>query len=538
MSMKRRFSGVISIILLMVICLQGCEFPEATVENLPEMSDPPAIEAPISDLFVPSAPKPGLFRIRYVPDSPVNPITSLAGDNLVLASLLYEGLFTLDSNLNATPVLCESWSTEDNITYTFVIKSDIAMNDGSTLTADDVAYTLKQAMQIGLFVNRLSIIKSVESDKELTITVVLKSANSHLEMLLDIPIIKDGTIDYSIPPGTGPYAFSITGDTLLRRFPQYRDYTKLPVSDIYLLVCGDHEVAEAFDDGKLSLLRDDPASSIDVLLNRHSEMRSYDTTTLQYIGFNMRSIVLRDADVRRAIGSSLDRQFITETIMHGQTLAAPLALSPSYRLYDTQWEEVVVDPLLGMTALLIRAELKDYDNDSYLEYPDGFGGYYKFALDFIVNSDNPYKIEAAHKIADTLKLYGFEIIVRELPWDSFTAALEEGTFDIYYGEITLSADFDLSPLLMPDSLLNYGLMGSDYYIPYIKDFLSAPTDDEERAAAENLCTEINENAPFIPILYKRYVMYTPIGAISGAAPSQSGIFNNFADWTIDLTMLP
>ena len=538
MTKKRRFTKVISIILLAAIYLQGCEFPAATVDSLPEASDPPATESPELDASVPDSPKPGLFRVRYVPDSPVNPITSLAGDNLVLASLLYEGLFTLDSNLNVEPVLCESWSTEDNITYTYLIKSGIAMTDGSTLTADDVVYTLKQAMQTGLFINRLSVIRSVESDEELTVTVVLKTPNSHLNMLLDIPIIKDGTIDYSIPPGTGPYEFSGAGDMRLRRFIRYRDFAKLPITNIYLLICDDHEIAEAFDDGKLSLLRDDPASTIDVILNRHSEIRLYDTTTLQYIGYNMRSIVLRNADVRRAIGSSLDRRYIADTIMHGQPVASPLALSPSYRLYDAQWEDVVTDPLKGMSALLIRAGLKDYDNDSYLEYPDGYDSYYKFALDFIVNSDNPYKVEAAHRISDTLKLYGFEIIVRELPWDSFIASLEAGTFDLYYGEITLGADFDLSPLLLPDSHLNYGLMGGEYYRSYIENFLAAPTDEDELVAAQLLCDEINEDAPFIPILYKRYVVYTPIGAISGATPSQSGIFNNFSDWTIDLEMLP
>ena len=528
----------ILVILLPALVLQGCRLPDVFVEPPTEPGStateaPPPTETPVR---IPA--EPGQFTLRYVPDSTVNPITGLTRDNIVLSSLIYESLFAIDGSLNAEPILCESWSTEDNITYTFIIKQDIAMSDGSLLTADDVVYTLRQAMQRGRFVNRLSIIRSVASDEELTVTVVLNSANSHFIRLLDIPIIGNGSIDDSAPPGTGPYTFASTRPMWLVRFPMHRDFHRLPVTEIRLLECDDNVLAELFDSGVLSLLWDDPSDTFDILLNRHHETRLYDTTSLQYIGFNTRSIALRDADVRRAIGSSLNRRYITESIMPGQPLAASLALSPAYRLYDTQWEHTFSDPLIEMSALLIQAGLEDYDNDSFLEYPDGFGGFHKISLDFIVNSENMYKVSTAHRIADTLRLYGIELIVRELLWDDYLEALETGNFDLYYGEVMLGADFDFSPLLLPGSKLNYGSIGNDYYKPFIDAFLSAETDDEERFAAEQLCDEITRRAPFVPILYKRYAVYTPIAAITGAAPSQSGVFNNFADWTIDLTMIP
>ena len=529
---------LVVILILLALFLHGCEPVEEPVEPAPETNSPPVSISPLPAALIRDPSEPRQFTIRYVPDSPVNPITSLTRDNIVLSSLLYEGLFKLDGNLNVEPVLCESWSTEDGITYMLAIKQNIAMSDGSFLTADDVVYTLRQAMQTGRFVHRLSVIKKVETEEDLIVSIELKSINYHFTKILDIPIIKDGSIDEFIPPGTGPFVFADTGAMRLTRFFRHRDYVNLPLSEINLLECDDNELAELFDAGELSLQWDDPSDTFDVILNRHNELRLYDTTALQYIGFNTRSIILNDADVRRAIGSSVNRRYIADSIMPGQSLVAQLALSPAYRLYDTKWEQKVVDPLREMSALMKRAGLEDFDNDSFLEYPDGFGDFIKISLDFIVNSENSYKVQAAHKIADTLKLYGIDIIVRELPWDGFQAALEAGTFDIYYGEVMLGADFDLSPLLLPDSFLNYGLTGSDYlYKPYIEAFLAAQTDFEERIAAERLCDEINLNAPFIPLLYKKYAVYTPIGAILGATPSQTGVFNNFANWTIDLSML-
>ena len=521
-----------------VTLLQSCQLPEKPVEITPEISETPPSASPVSAEPVRAPGEPGPFVVRYVPDSAVNPITCLNRDNIVLSSLLYESLFTLDSSLNASPVLCESWSTEDNITYTFKLHPDIAMSDGTFLTAEDVVYTLKQASQKGRFIRRLSSVKSVETDEELSVTIVLNSANARFIQLLDIPIIKYASIDARIPPGSGPYIFAASGELLLVRYIRYRFYDDLPITSIQLLECDDDEIAELFDSGTLSLLLDDPADTFDIILNRQNEMRTYDTTALQYIGFNARSVVLKDADVRRAIGSSIDRAYIINDIVPGQSLAAPLALSPAYRLYDKKWEEMVVDPFREMSALLIRAGIKDFDNDSFLEYPNSSGGYYKISLDFIVNTENKYKTRAAHKIADTLRLYGFEIVVRELPWESFLNALETGTFDLYYGEVVLGADFDLSPLLLPGSYLNYGATGNNIYRPLVDSFLSARNDHDEKAAAEALCDEINLSAPFVPILYKRYVVFTPIGAVAGADPSQSAVFNHFSDWSIDLTMLP
>jgi len=322
----------------------------------------------------------------------------------------------------------------------------------------------------------------------------------------------------------------------LDRSPDHRDYNRLPISTIYLRACGDSELTELFDDGKLSLLWDDPADVFDIRLNRLHDRRFYDTTMLQFIGFNANHIALRDPDVRRAIAVSIERQHIIDTVLSGHALAAPLALSPAFYLYDTDWERRDLPPLREMAELLVRAGLEDANDCSFLELSDGFGGYFEFTIDFIVNSENTYKVRAAHMITNTLRRNGLDVTVRELPWDRFMNALQTGNFDMYYGEMMLGADFNLTPLLLPGGL-NYGKTASSDYRPYLEDFLTAREDEWISWAAKRLIDEIMFNAPFAPILYKRHAVYTPIGAIFGAEPSQSGVFHNFPDWTINLYML-
>jgi len=539
---KLRQRLLIVLILLPAIILQGCLFDllpySPPVMPAPiELEVPPEVEAPPPD----EPPRRGVFTLRYVQEPyTMNPIIALNRDNILLTSLLYESLFILNESLEAVPLLCSRWETEDNVTFVFEIHPNIQMHDGSTLTAEDVVYSIRQARNRGRHLNKLRGIESVNvtPEEDLSITIVLDSPNARFTRLLDIPIIKNNSIEERIPPGTGPYMFPAPNAMRLNRFTNYRHFDELPLSSINLLECYDSDLTELFDGGTLSLLWDDPTGAFDIRLNRRHEPRFYNTTSLQYLGFNANSPILRDPDVRRAIGCAIDHQYIVDNIMNvprpGQAVASPVAISPMFDMYDPVWEHRFMDPLDEMGALLERARIADYDQDSFLELMDGYGTIHKFTLDFIVNIENSHKLAAANWIAETLERFGFDINVRALQWGNFMTALENGDFDMFYGETLLGADFDLTPLLLPgEENLNFGRTANTTYRPLIQSFLAAETQEEMSYAGGQLTLAITQNAPFIPILYKRHAIYTPMGVITRASPSQSGVFNNFHEWTID-----
>jgi len=556
--MRKKIILKLFILLLATLIVAGCWLPNMPVYVPPYVPTPPVFEAPpvnIDETPSVAAPFQGRFTLRYEPANSLNPIIALNRDNISITSLMYESLFILNENLVALPLLCESWETEDNIVFKFTIYPDIPMHDGSMLTADDVSYSIRQARNRGRHKNKLHSIISTTSDGELTVTVTLDSPNARFIRLMDIPIIKVDSMDSSIPPGTGPYIFPYPDDLRLVRFTAHRDYAEMPLTTIFLRTAADSELTELFDQGGLSLLWDDPTSAFDIRLNRDNEPRYYNTTTLQFLGFNANSTVLRDPDVRRAIGCGIDRQVIVERIMNvprpAQTVASPVAISPVFNLYDDEWERRSQDPLAEMGHLLERAGIQDYDADGFLEMYDGFGGPgIKFTLNFLVNIENSHKVAATEHIATSLRQVGFDINVRALPWSEFIKALEEGRFDLFYGEIQLGADFDLSPLLLPgDNSINYGRTANTSYRLSIQRFLAASTPEEVSIAGKELCDDIRTSAPFVPILYKRHAIYTPLGVVSLGSittddlepilvsPSQSGVFNYFHKWSIDLEML-
>ena len=532
-------------VLLPLLLLQGCWLPPhltppANVPPAqPELFEPPEPEEPEPE----EQPTQGQFTLRYEPQFTMNPIRALNRDNIMLTSLLYESLFILSEDLVAIPLLCASWETEDNITFTFEILPDIAMHDGSILTADDVAYSIRQARnhQRSRHRSKLRSVSEIHSDGELTVTITLENPNVRFNRLLDIPIIQNGSIDSRMPPGTGPYFLPTEDAMRLIRFSSYRYFSDLPLTTIHLIEARDSDLTDFFDNGDLSLLWDDPTGAFDIRINRFHDTYFFNTTTIQYLGFNTNSFVLSNNDVRRAIGCAIERQFIVENIMNvprlGQTVASPTAISPIFDMYDSDWE-IRGDLLVEMGLLIERAGLLDSDHIGFLSAPDGYGGFRRFTLDFIVNIENSHKRDAAQRIAESLRQYGFNVNVRELQWSEFMSALQEGRFDMYYGETQLGADFDLSPLLLPgEGNLNFGNTGNYAFRQLIQDFLAAETQEEVSFAGEQLNLAILQHAPFIPILYKRHAIYSHVGAVVDASPSQSGVFHNFHEWSIDLFML-
>ncbi|GCF09164.1 ABC transporter substrate-binding protein [Dictyobacter arantiisoli] len=62
--------------------------------------------------------------------------------------MLYTGLVQADDTLHVKGQLAQSWKLEsDGVTWTFTLKPHLKFNDGSPLTATDVAYSLDRALQ-------------------------------------------------------------------------------------------------------------------------------------------------------------------------------------------------------------------------------------------------------------------------------------------------------------------------------------------------------------------------------------------------------
>jgi len=560
-SKAKRWTALIlcALMILLTGCEGGLPWNRSPYERMDDGEDAPEV-SPVATPIVMERVTDNRFTLKYDPEEDLNPLTCTGTYNISVGELLYEGLFAVNEDFEAVPVLCESLTTEDGVSWTIKVKQGITMHDGKPLTAHDVAYSVNEARNSVKFISRLTGIQEFSVRDDETIYMALWDADYAIANVLDIPVIREGSADQPVPAGSGPYIFSRRVDGgKLTIFRKYREAESLPISEIYLSQADFDKLTLSFTDSEIDLMQFDPTGHNLYNIRVDTEHHYYDTTVLQYIGFNHYGDVTADYRFRQALYYAVNRMEIAETIMNGAAEPAPLILSPALPEYDWTWEPREDYSITKLCQILADIGFADKNADGYLEYPTT-GGMLSFTLEFLVNEENTYKVAAAELIADTLRSIGLNVDLQKLDWETFSNRVAWGEFDMYYGEVRLGANFDLRDLATRYGGLNFGgqlgvsdaalarldtdpsrledeeyldMLDVTFYSEIIRAYMGAQ--GEERVqAAKAMCEYFLEDSYVIPVLYKQYAVLVHRDVITGLEPSVSGIFHNISRWTITL----
>ena len=516
--------------LLMALCLllTGCGSgaPDAAGED-PEQAGTsgsrPVVEKRAED---------SVFSVNYDPEAGMNPIRSSSSTNSLLWPLVYDFVFTVDEDYNVSSELVTRYETSDNQWWTFYIDTGIPFTDGSTLTAKDVVYSIQQAMQSGYYRNRLSVIYGISAMGTDCLAISTKYADSFLPALLNVPVIKSGSIGEASPAGSGPYRLSEDGGSL-ELFTENRRCQEMPIDVIYLKSYNDTaEKISAFEASLIDIVTNDPAGMYNLGYGSSNEIRNYSTTNMHYIGFNMEGRYFQSSLARHAIMYAVDREWIVDDLMGGCGSATRLPLPPSSELYDRSYAEGFSYDLDYCFDFFESANVRDHDNDGELEILVT-GIVVEIDIDFIVNNDSSVKLQAARKLAEDLTSIGIRTTLRELSWNDYIEALTEGEYDMYYGEIRMTPDWNLAYLFEEKNEMNYANCRDGSYSQLYYNYLAADTTGRYNAYQE-ACRYVMENAGIVPICFEGRQMLTHRGVVTGASPTQYDLFNKFSEWTIDI----
>lgn len=504
--------------------LSGCRSYETPRETTAETTA--ETEAATVDT-APSAAGNRPLTLCFSSSDSINPFTATNLYNCALDSLLFEGLVRVDEDYSVQNVLCDSVSTTDGLTYVIHVASGIAMHDGSTLTADDVVYSIQAAAASEKYKARFANLTSVAVSGELTVTAVLNSVNFGFSALLDIPIVKSGTGGDDVPVGSGPYVYSAAdGAYSLTAFSGYRGYASLQKNEIALSDLEFSATANAFTDGSLDFLVSDPTDTGTYYLKYSCDTKYFGTSVLQYLGFNTEKAVVNKSEFRRALYLLIDRQSLISSVMDGHALAAPVIFSPEASFYSDTFESGKDPSAASATSILTALGYVDKDGDGMYKTPEGAS----FSLIFIVNSGNKYKTEAARAIADTLIAAGISVDLQILSWTDYQAALAAGNYDLYYGEVRLTNDFDLTCLFGTGGAVNYGKIADANLTSLSAAFLASSTNEAKTAAAGALSDAIYQSSAVIPLWYKQYCVITRRNFVTEVSPVYGSIYGNIAQW--------
>ncbi len=78
----------------------------------------------------------------------LDPALAYDQNSLSIISMIYTGLVEVDDHMQVQPQLAKSWQvSSDGLAWTFYLETGLKFNDGTPLTASDVAYSIDRALQ-------------------------------------------------------------------------------------------------------------------------------------------------------------------------------------------------------------------------------------------------------------------------------------------------------------------------------------------------------------------------------------------------------
>ena len=550
MKYKRIFALLLAA--AMVFSLAACGETAAEPEATPDPSADGAATVSGQTLTFGDA-ADNVFSLSLDYEESLNPIKTQSTLNQLVDCLVYDRLFEVDENFNVTSRILSDWYYSKNEgsagVWVLKVKDGIQMHDGSTLTAQDVAYSV-------------SCIFTSEKHKHLQQQIgrVYSSAfngevylategvdNAQLPQRMSIPVIKSGSVNEDVPAGSGPYMYN-DDHTALVKFDSYEGSENLPVDEVQLRAYrGMEELITEFESGLVDLVVNDPTGIYNMGYGGKNEKRVITTSNLHFIGFNSNSTFFRYDAYRYAMNWIVDRDRIVSDTLDGNAVAAALPIHPNSALYDTELaSQFSYSPSRCLTELE-RGGCRDLDADGQLEFALS-GTKVDIELNFVVCADNAAKVQEARRIADDMEAIGLSVNLRELTWKDYLAALRTGyvdsskeepeiPVDMYLAEVALTGDWNILTLISgdweKDNTLNYGGWDNSELEELTEAYLGAKDDDRAQAVHDWL-QALTTSTVILPVCFETRDVISHLGTISGMSPNQYDVFNNITAWTVNI----
>ncbi len=505
--MKKLLALLIALCMLLTACgIQPNRETEATVSLLPELEEEP------TETLTEQEPADGendSFGLSYLPQYGLNPYTCTATVNRALFSLLYEPLFVVTHDFTPAPVLCESLESSSNGTfYRFRLLKDARFSDGTALTGEDVKTSLLAAQKSAMYSERLERISSIYVAEDGSVEISLSSAYENFALMLDVPILKAATVEADKPLGTGPYF--LRGQALLSNPHWWKEsHGVLSCDRISLSSAAEsNDLRNQFEFGSTDLIYCDPNSTAAVGYRCDYEVWEAPTTILHYLGFNLYSGWFIEEEFRSAVTYAIDRDIFVNEIYGGFAQATPLPCSPSSPFHDDQLAEDYdyapgkFKEALQNSGILTNTEYEGHEGK------------------FLVCLDDPARVKLADRICKVFTDAGLRLTVTALERKQYEQALQNQDFDVYLGEVRLTANFDMSEFFMKYGNLQFGSISNTGLVTLCSEALA------NSGSYSELHRQILEWAPICPVVFKSYAIYVTRGKITNNEPGVDHVFHD------------
>jgi peptide/nickel transport system substrate-binding protein len=343
--------------------------------------------------------------------------------------VLFLPLVKLDSALNVSPALAQSWQNAGDSVVVFRLRRDVRWHDGRPTTAHDVAFTFQRAQDsLTAFPDAEAIAnwKTIEVVDSYTVRLRGTPRRDALLGLVPLAIMPKHLLD-SVPAarlrqaafnknpvGNGPFRFvsqrpndrwSFEANTTFPRELGGRPYVDrlvyrvIPenVAQMTELRTGQIDVANG--------IRADQIKELDAL----PDLRAARRPTLKYamITWNNKRGALANPNVRRALTIGMNRQRMIELLRAGYAQVAVSPVPPTHWAFDPSISPLPYDTSAAR-RLLRQAGYIDRNRDGVLESADGK----PLEVELEIAANNAFNRDIGEMVRSDLARVGVRIIPR------------------------------------------------------------------------------------------------------------------------------
>lgn len=284
----------------------------------------------------------------------LDPIFANSTPTVRILSSVFEGLLRLDyaTDSSLQPAIAESWKRLDNYTVEFTLRPGVKFHDGSTVTQEDVIFSLSEERKKGPEGTGITVtsqyqatIESVTASGSDKIIIKTKVPDLALEQKLaawSAQIISKKAFDAAgswenwlkAPVGTGPYRIGhaqrdvgitlISHDDYWGGRPAFAEVDCLIVpesaSRINGLLAGDYDI--------ISDVSPDQIATIEA--NSSLEVVGGSIANVRLLAIDTNAKWLSDVRIRKALSLAIDRQLIIDQLWDNRITQAHGLQYPSF----------------------------------------------------------------------------------------------------------------------------------------------------------------------------------------------------------------
>ncbi len=455
----------------------------------------------------------------------MNPLLTNNKEIVNISKLIFEPLLNITSDYKIENCLATSCTKTDDTTYEIKLDSSIKWQDGSSLIARDVSFTIDRLKERNtVYSANVANIASVETPDTETVILHLSKAVPFFEYNLTFPILS--SVYYTnenfettnkIPIGTGMYKIASIDDNtiLLTRNDRWR-YVKEKTPKAQSITIKRYgtmgEIYNSFKLGNIDIINTSVANYSEYVGTMGYNKKEYKGRNYDYLSLNCSDTILQDKAVRQAINYAIDKNTLVSTVFSNNYYVANSPLDYGSYLYSGAGE-------IGYNQEQARTMLEQagwtYQSGKWQKSISGHVR--RLTLSLVVSEENSNRVNAANEIKRQLEAIGITVNVTKVSNDKYYEYLNNKNYQMILTGVTNSVNPDLTYFYGDGNLANYNNNDVKSKLNSLDNFA-------------DIQKTVNDEVPYIGLYRNKNTLILNANVGGNFSPNSYNVYYNFNEW--------